>query len=72
MPQVIVRLSADKTDGQKTRLAGEIAQALIATIGSTEASVSVSFEDVAPADGPETVYNPEILDKPNQLFRKPG
>lgn len=72
MPHVIVKLYAGKTDEQKTLLAGEIAKALIATIGSTEASVSVSFEDVAPADWPEKVYRPEILDKPDQLFRKPG
>jgi 4-oxalocrotonate tautomerase len=40
--------------------------------GSSEASVSVSIEDVTPAGWPERVCCPDILDKPDSLYRKPG
>jgi 4-oxalocrotonate tautomerase len=41
-------------------------------LGSSKASVLVSTEDVTPADWPASVYRPDILDKPDSLYRKPG
>lgn len=72
MPHVIVKLWPGKTDEQKSRLAEAIARNVIEVLGSTEASVSVSFEDVAKADWAEQVYRPDIVGHPERVFRKPG
>lgn len=72
MPHVIVKLYPGRSEQQKARLAEEITKAVIACADSTESAVSVSIEDVAPADWTETVYKPEILAHPERLYKKPG
>ena len=72
MPHVIVKLWPGKTDEQKSRLADAIAREVMAHLGSSEASVSVSFEDVPKEDWAEQVYRPDIAAHPQRLFRKPG
>jgi 4-oxalocrotonate tautomerase len=72
MPHVIVKLYAGRSEPQKAKLAKEITRTVIDTLGFGEESVSVSIEDVDPTDWPEQVYKPDILDKPAQLYKKPG
>jgi 4-oxalocrotonate tautomerase len=38
----------------------------------TEDAVSVSIEDIAPADWTEEVFKPDILAKSDKLYKKPG
>ncbi len=71
MPHIVVKLYAGKSDTEKQQLADALSAALIASIGSKEASVSVAIEDVAPERWVDDVYKPEILDNPH-LFKKPG
>lgn len=72
MPHVIVKLYAGKSEQQKARIAEEVTKAIMATTGNGEAAVSVSIEDVQPSDWAEAVYRPDILDKPDTLYKKPG
>lgn len=72
MPHVIVKMFAGKTEEQKQALTAEIARALMTAIGSTEKSISVAIEDVAPEDWTEKVYVPEIAGKPDLIYKKPG
>ena len=37
-----------------------------------EESVSVALEEVEPEDWAEKVYGPDIVSKPEQLYKKPG
>ena len=71
MPHIVVKLYAGNTVEEKQQLAEALSQALIATIGSKEASVSVAIEDIAPERWVDDVYKPEILDNAH-LFKKPG
>lgn len=71
MPHVVVKLYAGKSAEEKQRLAEALSQAMIAAIGSKEASISVAIEDIAPERWVDDVYKPEILDNP-LLFKKPG
>ena len=48
MPHVNVRMYAGRSEEDKARLAEAIGQALIQTLGSSERSISVAIEDVAP------------------------
>ena len=72
MPHVIVKLWPGKTDEQKAQLADAIARDVIALLGSSEASVSVAFEEVAKEDWAEQVWRPDIVAHPGRVFRKPG
>lgn len=71
MPHVTVKMYPGRSAEQKEALARDITEAIM-RMGSSEASVSVSIEDVAPADWVETVYKPDILAKQDTLFKKPG
>ena len=72
MPHVIVKLYPGHAEEKKARLAEAVTRAVMDTIGSREAAVSVAIEEVAPADWPEAVYRPDILDKPDTLHKRPG
>jgi 4-oxalocrotonate tautomerase len=71
VPHIVVKLYAGKSAEEKHQLAEALSQAMIATIGSKESSISVVIEDVAPERWVDDVYKPEILDNP-LLFKKPG
>jgi 4-oxalocrotonate tautomerase len=61
-----------RTPEEKARLADAIVQAFVDTLGSTEASLSVAVQDVAPADWAEGVYRPDILETRAELYKRPG
>ena len=42
------------------------------TLNYGEESVSVGIEDVKPEDWTEKVYKPDILSKPETIYKKPG
>jgi 4-oxalocrotonate tautomerase len=72
MPHVIVKLWPGKSEDQKRRLAERIAQDVMDVLGYGEESVSVALEEVKPEDWAEKVYKPDIVNKPEQLYKKPG
>jgi 4-oxalocrotonate tautomerase len=72
MPHVIVKLDSGRSEQQKAKLADEVTKAVMATLKSAEESVSVGIEDVEPRDWTEKVYRPDILGKPETIYKKPG
>ena len=72
MPHIIVKLWTGKSEAQKSAIAQAITQAIMASANSTEKSISVSIEDFAPKSWAEKVYKPDILAKPENLYKKPG
>jgi len=72
MPHVIVKLYSGRSDQQKARLAEEITKAVMAALKQGEESISVGIEDVVPQDWTEKVYKPDILGKPETIYKKPG
>ncbi len=72
MPHVIVKLWPGKSEEQKNRLAERITQDVMAVLDYGEESVSVAMEEVEPQDWAEKVYKPDIVNKPEQLYKKPG
>ena len=61
-----------RTEEQKNQLAEAIAKDLVAIAKCAETAVSIAIEEVQPPDWPEKVYRPEILDKSETLYIKPG
>jgi 4-oxalocrotonate tautomerase len=72
MPHVIVKLRPGKTEQQKKKLAEDITQAVVRNLRYGEESVSVGFEEISAEDWTERVYNPDILAKPETIYKKPG
>lgn len=72
MPHAIIKVFPGRSQEQKQALALAINDAIIATLGSKPAAVSVSIEDVTPENWGTDVYGPDIADKPETLFIKPG
>jgi 4-oxalocrotonate tautomerase len=72
MPHVIVKLAAGRSRHQKEEIAAQVTKAIMSAAKVSEDAVSVSIEDHALSDWTEKVYKPEIVDKPDTLFKKPG
>jgi 4-oxalocrotonate tautomerase len=72
MPHVLVKLVPGKSERQKTRLAEEITKQVVKVLNCGEDAVSVAFEEVEQQDWAEKVYKPEIQDKWNTIYKKPG
>ncbi len=72
MPHVIVKLWPGKSEQQKTRVAEAITKDVMDILHYGEESVSVAMEEVKSQDWVEKVYVPDIKDKWDKLYKKPG
>jgi 4-oxalocrotonate tautomerase len=72
MPHVIVKLLVGRSEQKKADIAAAITKAVMATADCAEKSVSVSIEDIAPDAWTEQVFKPDIIAKPDLLYKKPG
>jgi 4-oxalocrotonate tautomerase len=72
MPHVIVKLWPGPSEQQKRDLAQAITKDLIASINTSEDSVSVAIEEIKPNDWMEKVYWPDIEKNMTRLYKQPG
>lgn len=72
MPHVSVKLWPGRSEEEKKELAEAITEDVVRITGSSHASVSVSIEDIPSSEWKERVYDPEVRDKAELLFKKPG
>ena len=72
MPHVAIKLYPGRSAGQKEELTRRIVTAMVETIGATDGSISVSFEEVDPSDWDERVVKPDIADKLDCMVKMPG
>ena len=72
MPHVIVKLWPGKSPQQKARLADKITKDVMDVFDYGEESVSVAFEEIKSRDWKEKVYEPDIQNKWDKLYKKPG
>ncbi len=72
MPHVILKIASGYSERKKQSLADALTKAVSTSIDCDEASVSVSVQDVEEADWTEQVYGPEIVDKLDTLYKRPG
>lgn len=72
MPHVIVKLWPGRSETDKKQLAEAIVKDVAKYTQSAETSISVAIEEISPEDWKEKVYKPDILDKQNKLYKKPG
>jgi 4-oxalocrotonate tautomerase len=72
VPHVIVKLWPGKSEQQKVRLAEEIVKDVTMVLNYGEESVSVSIEEIEPQDWADKVYQPDIVNNSEKLYKKPG
>ena len=72
MPHVIVKLWPGKSEQQKQKLADGVRRAVMTSLGFGQDAVSVSLEEVNPAEWTEKVYKPDILGGAGKLYKQPG
>ena len=72
MPHVIVKLWPGKSEEQKARLANEIVEDVTRVLNYGEESVSVAIEEVELEDWAKKVYQPDIVDNAEKLYKQPG
>ena len=72
MPQVVVKLWPGRSEEQKAKLTEAIVKDVMTYLQSSEASVSVTIEEVKREEWTEQVYNPDIQGKWDKLYKKPG
>ena len=72
MPHVIVKLWPGKSESQKRRLARAIADDVMKVLNYGDESVSVAFEEVGADHWADKVYRPDIVAKPDTLYKRPG
>jgi 4-oxalocrotonate tautomerase len=72
MPHVMVKLWPGPSEQQKARLAEAITRDVMDILHQGEESVSVAMQEVESREWAELVYKPDIVSKPEQLYKKPG
>ena len=72
MPHVCIKLYPGRTPQQKKALTNRIVEAMAETIDAKGRSISVSFEEVQPADWDEMVVKPDIAEKLDSVVKLPG
>jgi len=72
MPHVSVKMYPGRSEKEKADLAEAIAQDVMDIIAAGRNSISVAIEDISPQEWREKVYEPEIIEKADTLYIKPG
>ena len=72
MPHVSVKMYPGRSEKEKSELAEAIAADVMDIIGAGRSSISVAIEDIPPQELKEKVYEPEIMEKSDKLYIKPG
>ena len=72
MPHVSVKMYPGRSEKEKAELAEAILQDVMDIIGAGRSSISVAIEEISPQEWKEKVYEPEIIEKSDKLYIKPG
>ena len=72
MPHVIVKLWPGKSEQHKTQLAEESVKDVMKVLNYGAESVSVAIEEVPARDWAEKVYESDIVNNSEKLYKKPG
>ncbi|MCJ2185758.1 tautomerase family protein [Novosphingobium beihaiensis] len=72
MPHVSVKMYSGRSDAEKQALTDRITAAVRETLGYGPESVSIAIEDVSPSQWMSKVYGPDIQQKEDKLFKRPG
>jgi 4-oxalocrotonate tautomerase len=72
MPHVSIKMYPGRSEDVKQQLADVIVRDILSVVQCDEKWISVVVEEIDSTEWPEKVYKPEILDKQDSLYKKPG
>jgi 4-oxalocrotonate tautomerase len=72
MPHIIVKLWPGESEQQKQKLTDEVTKQVMRVLNHGEESVSVGIEEVSAQDWMRKVYKPDIQDRLDTIYKKPG
>lgn len=72
MPHVIVKMYTGRSEDMKTDMVNRITKAITDSLNVDQSTVSVALEEVEPDKWNEAVYKPDIIEKEQLLYKKPG
>lgn len=72
MPHITVKWFSGRNEEQKKELAEALLETAVRVTGRGAEHFSVSIEDYDPSEWDEKVYEPEIVNKQDTLYIKPG
>ncbi len=72
MPHLIVKLWPGKSERQKALLTEAIVKDVMNVFNYGEESVSVAIEEVPAEDWAQKVYERDIVENSEKLYKKPG
>jgi 4-oxalocrotonate tautomerase len=72
MPHVSIKMYPGRSEEQKIKLSDEIVKDVVAITTCDARSVSVTIEEVEKEEWADKVYQPDILNKKDLLYKEPG
>lgn len=72
MPHVNIKMYPGRSEDVKQQLTNAIVRDVLSIVQCDEKWISVVVEEIDSTEWPEKVYKPEILDKQDSLYKKPG
>lgn len=72
MPHIIVKLYPGRSHEQKQALVEKMTGTLMSVLGSKREAISVAIEEVASDQWEELVNKPDILAKPDTIYKRSG
>lgn len=72
MPHIIVKLYPGRGEEQKINIVESITAAVSENLNIDKSTISVAIEEVPAENWAEEVYKKDIIDKQENLYRKPG
>lgn len=72
MPHVIVKMYKGRNEEIKQRMVDGIVKSITESLDIGEGSVSVTVEEFEPERWNEEVYQPDIAQRVDSLYKKPG
>lgn len=72
MPHIIVKLYPGRGEEKKISLAESITAAVSENLNLDKSTISVAIEEVPAEIWAKEVYKKDIIDNPENLYKKPG
>ncbi len=72
MPHINIKMYPGRSEDVKQKLTNAIVKDVLSIVQCSEKSISVVLEEIDSTDWPEKVYKPEIMNKQDKLYKKPG
>ncbi len=72
MPHIIIKMHKGRSKEMINDMVEKVASAIMESLNVKESSVSVGVEEFEPARWKDEVYQPDIIEKNNTIYKKPG